>query len=155
MNKKEFSRRVASVMREKNIRKPISSQKQVFHISDDDGNQKDFVIKKADKKVVFTTDDVESVINTCLEVIGDSIKSGEPISIAGFGKLGLNYRKPRKNKHPVTGEEVDVVGRYVPKFEAYKDLKMCAKIYELSLEERLSGYSQPFTYIEQETDGDE
>lgn len=32
MNRKELVRRIANVMRENNIRKPVSSQKQVFHI---------------------------------------------------------------------------------------------------------------------------
>lgn len=41
---------------------------------------------------------------------------------------------------------------YVPKFESGKDLKMCAKMYELSLAERLSGYESPDF---DEEDGDE
>ena len=74
------------------------------------------------------------------------------MSIRGFGTLSLNYRKPRTNKHPVTHEDVEVSGRYVPKFESGKDLKMCAKMYELSLAERLSGYESPDF---DEEDGDE
>ena len=58
MNRNEFVRRVTSVMRENDIRKPVSSPKQVFHISDDEGNSKDFVVRKTDKKVIFTIDDV-------------------------------------------------------------------------------------------------
>lgn len=101
MNRKELVRRIANVMRENDIRKPVSSQKQVFHISDDEGNSKDFVVKKTDKGVLFTYDDVEAVMDTCLAVIGDSLKRGESVSIRGFGTLSLNYRKPRVNKHPV------------------------------------------------------
>lgn len=152
MNRKELVRRIANVMRENDIRKPVSSQKQVFHISDDEGNSKDFVVKKTDKGVLFTYDDVEAVMDTCLAVIGDSLKKGESVSIRGFGTLSLNYRKPRVNKHPVTHEEVDVSGRYVPKFESGKDLKMCAKMYELSLEERLANYESSES---DEEEGDE
>ena len=64
MNRKELVRRIANVMRENNIRKPVSSQKQVFHISDDEGNTKDFVVKKTDKGVLFTYDDVEAMMDT-------------------------------------------------------------------------------------------
>lgn len=152
MNRKELVRRIANVMRENDIRKPVSSQKQVFHISDDEGNSKDFVVKKTDKGVLFTYDDVEAVMDTCLAVIGDSLKRGESVSIRGFGTLSLNYRKPRVNKHPVTHEEVEVSGRYVPKFESGKDLKMCAKMYELSLEERLTNYESSES---DEEEGDE
>ena len=125
MNRKELVRRIANVMRENDIRKPVSSQKQVFHISDDEGNSKDFVVKKTDKGVLFTYDDVEAVMDTCLAVIGDSLK-----------------------RH----EEVEVSGRYVPKFESGKDLKMCAKMYELSLEERLANYESSES---DEEEGDE
>lgn len=152
MNRKELVRRIANVMRENDIRKPVSSQKQVFHISDDEGNSKDFVVKKTDKGVLFTYDDVEAVMDTCLAIIGDSLKKGESVSIRGFGTLSLNYRKPRVNKHPVTHEEVEVSGRYVPKFESGKDLKMCAKMYELSLEERLANYGSSES---DEEEGDE
>ena len=91
-------------------------------------------------------------MDTCLAVIGDSLKKGESVSIRGFGTLSLNYRKPRVNKHPVTHEEVEVSGRYVPKFESGKDLKMCAKMYELSLEERLANYESSES---DEEEGDE
>jgi len=134
MNKKELIRRVAGTMREKDIRKLVSTKKQVFHISDDEGNSKDFTIKKSNKGVLFTVDDIEIVIENIISVIEEAIKHGEPISIHGFGTLGLHYRKARSTKHPDTGEPITVPARYIPKFDYGKDLRMCAKIYELSLE---------------------
>lgn len=142
MNRKEFVRRVATVLRENDIRKPVSSHKQVLHISDDDGNTSDFVIKKTDKGVLFTYDDVESIIDTCISVIEDAIKHGEHISIRGFGTLALHYRKARRTKHPDTGEDIEVSERYIPKFTYGNDLRMCAKIFELSLEDGLSTYDE-------------
>lgn len=44
MNRQAFIKNVADLLREKNIKKPISIPKQVFHISDNDGNSKDFTI---------------------------------------------------------------------------------------------------------------
>ena len=143
MNRKELVRRVATVMRENNIRKPVSSQKQVLHISDDDGNTSDFVIKKTDKGVLFTYDDVDAIIGACISVVEDAIKHGEHISIRGFGTLALHYRKARKTKHPDTGEAVDVPERYIPKFTYGNELRMCARIFELSLADGLSDYIEP------------
>lgn len=137
MNRKELVRRASSVMRDNNIKKPVSTQKQVLHISDDDGNTKDFVIKKNDTGVAYTTEDVDTILDACIYVIQEALKHGESISIRGFGSLGLHYRKARMTKHPSTGESVDVDARYVPKFVSGNDLKMCAKIYELSMDERL------------------
>lgn len=152
MNRKELVRRVASVMRENNIRKPVSSPKHVFHITDDEGNSKDFIIKKTDKSVLFTVDDVEAVINTCIDVIMDAIRQGESISVKGFGTLALHYRKARSTIHPETGEPVIVADRYIPKFTYGKQLRMCARVFELSLNEGES-YNEPT--IDEELEGGE
>lgn len=142
MNKQSFIKCVSDLLRENNIKKPVSIPKQVFHISDNDGNSKDFTIKKTDKSVLFTQKDVEVIIDACIKVVEDSIKRGEPISFHGFGTLGLNYRKARKTKRFGTDEEVMIDGHYVPRFAFGNDLKMCAKIYELSLNDRLNADDQ-------------
>lgn len=133
MNRKELVRRIAAVMRENDIKKPVSFPKQVLHISDDEGNTKDFIVKKSDKSIAFTVDDIEAMMDACLCVTEDALKHGEHISIRGFGTLALHHRKARTTKHPDTGELVDVEARYVPKFTFGNDLRLCAKIYELSL----------------------
>lgn len=141
MNRKELTKRVANVMRENNIRKPISAYRQTFHISDDEGNTSDFIIKKSDRGVLYTYDDIDAVMEACIAVIEDALKHGEHISIRGFGTLALHYRKARTTKHPDTGEEVVVPERYIPKFTYGKDLRMCAKIFELALTDGLYEYN--------------
>lgn len=138
MNKNDFIKCVSELLRAGNIKKPVSIPKQVFHISDDEGNSKDFTIKKTDKSVFYTKDDVATIVDACLYVIQESLKQGEPINFRGFGILGLNYRKPRATKHVNTDEQIIIEGRYVPKFTFGNDLRMCAKIYELSLNDKLN-----------------
>lgn len=135
MNRKELIKCTTNILRDNDIKKPVYTQKQVLHISDDDGNAKDLVIKKNDTCVAYTTDDVSSIIDACIYVIQEALKHGDNISVRGFGSLGLHHRKARKTKHPTTKETVDVEARYVPKFISGNDLKMCAKIYELSINE--------------------
>ena len=138
MNKNDFIKCVSELLRTSDIKKPVSIPKQVFHISDDEGNSKDFTIKKTDKAVLYTKDDVATILEACLYVIQESLKQGESINFRGFGTLGLNYRKPRATKRVNTDEEVVIEGRYVPKFTFGNDLRMCAKIYELSLNDKLN-----------------
>lgn len=138
MNKKDFIKCVSELLRANDIKKPVSIPKQVFHISDNEGNSKDFTIRKTDKSVLYTKDDVAAIVDACLYVIQESLKRGEPISFHGFGTLGLNYRKPRATKCVGTEEDVVIEGRYVPKFSFGNDLRMCAKIYELSLNDKLN-----------------
>lgn len=137
MNKKDFIKCVSELLRANDIKKPVSIPKQVFHISDNEGNSKDFTIRKTDKSVLYTKDDVAAIVDACLYVIQESLKRGEPVSFHGFGTLGLNYRKPRATKCVGTEEDVVIEGRYVPKFSFGNDLRMCAKIYELSLNDKL------------------
>lgn len=136
MNQKELARRVTAVMRERDIRKPISIPKQVFHISDDDGNTKSFSVKKRDKSVIYTVDDVDAVVDACIEVMKDALKRGDNISVRGFGTLGLKLRKARHTKRIGTNERIDIDAHYIPKFSFGADLKMCAKLYELSLTDK-------------------
>lgn len=138
MNRKNFIKCVADVLRENGAKKPVSIPKQVFHISDDEGNTKDFAVKKTDKAVMFTQEDVSTIVDACICVITESLKHGEPITFQGFGTLGLNYRKPRKTKIVGTEKEVLIDGHYTPKFSFGNELRMCAKIYELSLRDRLA-----------------
>lgn len=138
MNKRDYIRAVCTYMRDNGITKPVSYPKQVFHISDDDGNSKDFVVKKTDKNINFTTDDVAAIVEACIETAKEALRKGDNISLHGFGVLGLNYRQPRKTKEFGTDNDVLIEGRYVPKFSFGNDLRMCAKVYELSLDDRLA-----------------
>lgn len=136
MNKKDLISKITDVLRNNNIRKPVSTPKQVFHISDDEGNHKDFVVKQTDKSVLFNANDISAILDVCLAVIEDSMKHGEEIRIHGFGTLGLHQRAARTTKHPETGETVEVRARYVPKFSFGNNLRMAARLYELSLDDK-------------------
>lgn len=135
MNKKDLIGRVTDTLRKNNLRKPVSMRKHTFHITDDEGNSANFNISKKEKSVIYTIDDVANIIDACLAVIVDSIKNGEEISIQGFGSLGLHYRAARRTKEPNSGEWCEIEARYVPKFSFGKDLRMAARLYEVSLVE--------------------
>ena len=139
MNRKELVSRIAGVMRDEGLRKTVSMPKQVFHISDDEGNQKDFVVKKSDKRLLYTADDIDAVLGACITAIENALMNGESITIKGFGTLSLKYRAPRATKRPGTDEWVDVEARYIPKFSFGDRLRRCGKVYELSLQDRLNG----------------
>lgn len=138
MNRRDFVRTVSDVLRTNNVKKPVHIPKQTFHISDDHGNSKDFSVKSTDKSVIFTIDDVNAIVDACIYVIQECLKRGEPVTFHGFGSLGLNYRKPRTAKQVNTDKDIVIAGRYVPRFSFGNDLRMCAKFYELSLEDRFS-----------------
>lgn len=130
MNKKELISKVTESLREADIRKKVNSSKTVFHITDDYGNQSDFIVKKSNKGLLYTTADVSTILNACIKVVEGSLKKGEDVVVHGFGTLGLNHRAARQTKHPITGEVVNVDSRYVPKFSYGNGLRMAAQVYE-------------------------
>lgn len=138
MTRKELAKRVTTVLKENNVKKPVMSPRQVFHISDDEGHTRDFVIKQTERRAIYTIDDVNAIIEAAILVAEESLKRGEPITFRGFGTLGLKYRKPRRTKKPGTDEWVEIAARYIPKFSFGDELRTCAKLYELSLGEKLA-----------------
>lgn len=152
MNKKEFATRVTEVLRENDTRKPISAKKHVFHISDNEGNNAEFIVKQKNKSVIYTIDDTTNIIDACLAVIEDALKNGEEINIHGFGCLGLHYRAARTTIDPFYGEPCEVEARYIPKFNYGKTLRMAARLYELSLKE--AEQNNPSQHAEDSEGGD-
>lgn len=154
MNKKELTRKAAEVLRTNSARKIVPIPRHTFHISDDDGNKKDFVVKKADKKVLYTIDDVELILDALIFSIEESLKAGDPVTIHGFGTFGLRYWQPRQGKHIGTDDAVTIDGRFVPKFTFGNDLKRCAKIYGMSFDDRMKEPDLPDgDFIDEEEDG--
>lgn len=143
MNKVELVQRVAATMREKEIKKIIQMPKQVFTISDSDGNSKKFTVRHTEKAYMFTKDDVEAVIDTLMEVICDSLKDGLTVAVQGFGTFGLKYQRPKRVTDIKTGETIDTTGKYVPKFSSGKDLKMSALSYGLTLKDKHTDAALP------------
>ena len=136
MNKKEFATRVSETLRENNLRKPVSIRKHTFHITDSEGNSADFDIRRRDKSVIYTYDDVINIIDACVAVIIDALKRGEDVTIRGFGSLGLKYRATRRTKEPGTEKWCEIEAHHVPKFDIGNDLKMAARLYDLALKEQ-------------------
>lgn len=135
INRKELVRRITSAMRDKGVRKEVFVPRHTFYISDESGTTKTFHVKESKRDAIFVVDDIDAVVQTAIEVIESAIKNGSEISVAGFGTLGLKYRKPRSTKHVGNGEPIEIRGQYVPCFKFGSRLKKCANVYLAALEE--------------------
>jgi integration host factor subunit beta len=67
--------------------------------------------------------DVEVVVNSLLNILSNSLSSGERIEIRGFGSFDLRYHPSRIGRNPRTGESVNIAGKYVPHFKPGKELR--------------------------------
>lgn len=69
----------------------------------------------------------EQAVEKVIEVIIDSLKKGEEVSIAGLGIFTVKERAARQARNPRTGESISVAAMKVPKFKASKHLKDSVK----------------------------
>lgn len=137
MHKKELVNKIYEVLKDNNIRKYVAPHKTTLHITDDDGGRSDFVIRKSQTGLLFTSEDITVIIDAYLAVIEDALKRGDEITIQGFGTFALHKRAARKTVHPKTGEPVDVVERYIPKFTFGNRLRTAARMFSVSANEML------------------
>lgn len=74
-------------------------------------------------KLGGTKVEAEEVVSGLFAKITDTLKSGEEVSIAGFGIFSVKQRAARMARNPKTGEQVKVPAKKVAKFRPSKALK--------------------------------
>ena len=62
-------------------------------------------------------------LDALLEVVTESLKSGEEVQITGFGKFYANERAAREGRNPQTGQQMTIPAKRVPSFSAGNLLK--------------------------------
>jgi integration host factor subunit beta len=67
--------------------------------------------------------DVEQLVNTFLEEIGDTLKTGGRVELRGFGAFSVRKREPRKARNPKNGREVKIGERFAIYFRTGKELR--------------------------------
>jgi len=78
-------------------------------------------------KIGGTKVQAEQAVDTVVESIVNSLKSGQEVSIAGLGIFSVKERAARQARNPRTGETLQVPAMKVPKFRAAKALKDAVK----------------------------
>lgn len=136
MYRREFISSVAGVLKDNHVKKPVRSPRHVLHVSDDEGNSRDFVVKAADRSVMYTFKDVENIVDACMYVIKEALSHGDIVAFQGFGSLGLKYYKPKVVRDPDGDGYMDIPARFLPRFSAGRDIRESAKIYEAFLKDR-------------------
>lgn len=67
--------------------------------------------------------DAEVIVQTVLDSIVESLKTGKKVELRGFGSFRLRERASREGRNPKTGEKVFVPAKKVPYFKPGKELK--------------------------------
>jgi DNA-binding protein HU-beta len=78
-------------------------------------------------KVVSTKKEAQEAVDCVLLSITEAMKTGDTVTLVGFGTFKVVERKARKGRNPQTGEEIDIKASKAPKFTAGKALKEAVK----------------------------
>lgn len=85
-------------------------------------NKTEFVDAVAERADVPKSD-AAKIVDALVDVVGEQLKSGEQITLVGFGTFLVSKREARKGRNPRTGEEIDIPASNVPRFKPGKALK--------------------------------
>ena len=75
------------------------------------------------EKANLTKKDAEAAVNGALDVITESLKGGDKVTLVGFGTFEVRERPERKGRNPRTKEEIEIPASKLPVFKAGKALK--------------------------------
>ncbi|WP_136657005.1 DNA-binding protein HupB [Nitratireductor sp. XY-223] len=85
-------------------------------------NKNELVAAVADKSGMSKAD-AGSAVEAVFDTITSELKGGGDVRLVGFGNFTVSHRGASKGRNPMTGAEVDIPARNVPKFSAGKGLK--------------------------------
>lgn len=88
---------------------------------------KDALVDAISAKADLSKKDVEVVIDTLIEKITEEIRTGNKVTLTGFGTFKTSSRAAREGINPQTKEKIQIPAMTVPKFTAGKALKEAVK----------------------------
>ena len=81
------------------------------------------LVDAAARNAGLSKGDVESALKGLIDAITEAVKSGEKVSITGFGTFERRERGARMGRNPQTGAEVEISASKSPAFKAGKSFK--------------------------------
>jgi len=67
--------------------------------------------------------EAERCLNAFIDAVTKALKTGDVVSLVGFGSFKVTKRAARTGRNPRTGAAINIAAANVPKFSAGKALK--------------------------------
>ncbi|AFT66983.1 MULTISPECIES: HU family DNA-binding protein [Cycloclasticus] len=71
----------------------------------------------------LTKADAGRALDATISSVSSALKSGDSISLIGFGTFSVKERSARTGRNPQTGETIQIKASKIPSFKAGKTLK--------------------------------
>jgi len=85
-------------------------------------NRKELVDALA-AKTDSTKADAERAVGALIDIVSDTLKKGDSLTLVGFGTFEVRKRAARTGRNPKTGEELKIKASKVPAFKPGATLK--------------------------------
>jgi DNA-binding protein HU-beta len=85
-------------------------------------NRGEFVAAIADQSGL-TKADADRALEAMFKIVKKTLKSGDSVSLVGFGTFVVRKRAARTGRNPRTGDTIKIKASKVPAFKAGKALK--------------------------------
>ena len=81
------------------------------------------IIESIQNQTGFHKDKSSEIVESILEIIKNTLTSGEDVMISGFGKFCVKEKNERKSRNPATGEDMMLAPRKVVTFKCSGKLR--------------------------------
>ena len=84
------------------------------------------LIDKVAKESALSKAAAEQVVNSVFSAIAEAMKSGDKVTLVGFGTFSVTERAAREGRNPKSGEKITIPAKKVAKFKAGS--KLCQEL---------------------------
>ena len=81
------------------------------------------LVEKIADQAKLTKVDAERALNAFINVVTETLKEGEDVTLVGFGTFAVGERAERSGRNPQTGEAITIAAKNVVKFKPGKALR--------------------------------
>lgn len=81
------------------------------------------IVESIHNQIGFTQKRASEIVETFLELIKNTLESGEDVLISGFGKFCVKEKKERKGRNPATGDTMMLAPRKIVTFKCSGKLR--------------------------------
>ena len=81
------------------------------------------IIEEISNKDGFTKKKSIEIVETLLDIIKNTLESGDDVLISGFGKFCVKKKKERRGRNPATGDDMMLSARNVVTFKCSSKLR--------------------------------
>jgi len=81
------------------------------------------IVETVNKELGFPKNQSVTLVETLLDIIKDTLASGEDVMTSGFGKFCVKEKNRRRGRNPATGEDLMLSSRRVVTFKCSGKLR--------------------------------